>query len=107
MDDLDLRMLAIDVADGLVFTNYMLKEEEVARHFLPILLGAGDDMTKEQLDDIGIIYEYRSEALPTMINGMPVFKSFRYLNKADTDKLRVWYAEIKALKQKFKEGKAE
>lgn len=105
MDDLDLRMLAIDLADGNVFTNCHLDNpDQIASHFIPLGLGAFDKKTKKEISDIGMIYEYNNKALPMACNGKPMFISFSYLNKEDTLKLHAYYKEIKALKEKFKNG---
>ena len=42
---------------------------------------------KEYGEQLGIIWEYLSEALPRSINGYPIFMSCRVMNKADWERV--------------------
>ena len=87
--DPELRQLALDMLSGTVFsTDHLRKDEDAGMPFMPLAL-----MTSEQLcelKDLGVtlIYERHERSLPRSINGLPVFKSFQVLNKADHEKVR-------------------
>jgi hypothetical protein len=51
---------------------------------MPIALGAFAEESKEDLEQIGMIYEYMSEAGPRSINSYPMFMSFAMLSKPQT-----------------------
>jgi hypothetical protein len=54
---------------------------------------------EEYLPSIGMIYEYLNCALPTTINGKPVFFSIRLLNLEDTKKVYSYYETYKNLRE--------
>lgn len=54
---------------------------------------------EKQLESIGLIYEYMSEAGPMGLNGGPMFMSMRLLNKKDTEKMFSFYEEYKKLRE--------
>ena len=84
----ELKQLAVDINAGKVFTNAHVPEgEKIEVVFLPIALGALSGWTPDQAKDIGLIYEYLSEATPMTVNGMPGFISMQLLNRGDTDRL--------------------
>ena len=45
----------------------------------------------EYINNIGMIYEYYTEAGPRGINGNPIFYSCRFLSKSDCDKMIEFY----------------
>jgi hypothetical protein len=56
------------------------------------------------INNIGLIYEYISNAGPMGINGKPIFMSCRFLTKEDTTKMFEYfdkYKEIRELADKF------
>lgn len=55
---------------------------------------------KEQLNSIGLVYEYLSEASPMAVNGKPTFFSLKLLNKADTEKMFTFYEKYKQIREK-------
>lgn len=54
---------------------------------------------KEQLNSIGLVYEYLSEAGPMAVNGKPTFFSLRLLNKVDTEKMFEYYEQYKSIRE--------
>lgn len=102
----DLKQLALDIHHGKVFTDRHINppsREELQFVFMPLAFGAFGQMTEEEVKDIGLMYEYVSEAGPRSHNGMPCFFSFRILNREQTvyvlEKVRnIQAAEKEALK---------
>ena len=98
--DDELKQLAVEIFDGKVFTDrHCNRSSDISMVFMPIILGAFSNMTEEERTDIGMIYEYLSEAGPRSCNGMPMFTSLRYLSKNDTDKMFAFYEENKNIKE--------
>ena len=83
-----LRKLITEICDGTVFTSAQCRESDMGMVFMPILLGAFAENTKESLKQIGILYEYLSEAGPRSCNGYPCFFSFHMLHKDDWEIVR-------------------
>ncbi len=107
-----LRQLAADIADDKIFTHRHIPEQQsemIPRVFMPIALGAFKDYTKEQMEDIGLIYEYYSDAGPRGINGYPCFFSFRILSVEETKRMHYFYEIYVSMKETFlgKEEKKE
>ena len=100
----DLKQIAMDLFDGKIFSDRHISENEahmIGNVFMPIALGAFKDTPEEELKNIGMIYEYLSEAGPRSINGMPMFMSFRYLTKDEAKDMFVHYEAYKKLKEEF------
>ena len=70
--------------------------------FMPVILGAFADMSKEDIDNIGLIYEYMDKAGPRSINGMPIFMTCRTIKKTESDKMFEYFKQYQELKEKFK-----
>ncbi len=104
--DQELKQLAIDIYDNKVFTDRHIREGESAHRiaviFMPIALGAFK--TKEEIDDLGLIYEYYDKASPRAINGYPSFFSFNTLTKAECEIMSTHYDAYSELKNKFLEN---
>lgn len=89
--DEEIKAIAKDIVLGNVFSTLALPPSDLSMIniiFMPITFGAFAGYTREQLDEIGSIYEYLSEALPTGVNGYPIFGSMQILSTEETDKLR-------------------
>lgn len=97
----ELKQIAMDIYDQKVFIDRYCRPEEIGMVFMPIILGCFKDQDKEYLEDIGLIYEYYSEAGPRGINGKPTFTSLKLLSKGDTNIMFDYYNEYKELKDKF------
>jgi hypothetical protein len=101
--DAELKQIAMDLYDGLIYTDRHIPDNEnVARVFLPIMLGAFSNIVEEDLNKVGMVFEYMSQAAPRSINGMPSFFSFQMLKREDVDRLIVFHDEYKKLKDQFK-----
>lgn len=98
----ELKQIAMDIYDQKIFIDrYCTSPEEVGMVFMVIMLGGLSDKDEEYRNDIGLIYEYYSEAGPRGINGKPCFTSLKLLSKADTTIMFDYYNEYKELKDKF------
>lgn len=83
----EISQLAKDIHAGRVFTNYHIRghlREMVGSVFMPIVLGAFQDVSEEDKSNIGMIYEYMDRAGPLSVNGMPTFFSLQLCSKEDT-----------------------
>lgn len=102
-DSSALKQLAQDIYDQKAFTNRHIRPGgDIRMVFMPIALGAFKDWEKEDMEDIGLIYEFYSAAGPRAVNGYPCFTSFKILNKLDAAKMTVYYEQYHALKEGFK-----
>lgn len=102
MTSAELKQLACDIYDGKVFSSSMLtNQKHLAMIFMPIILGALNNRTKEELKEIAFIYEYLDKAGPRSINGYPIFSSFHILKHSDLAELDKYYQDYKALKEGF------
>ena len=103
--DQDVRQLASDLLNGKLFTDRHLKSpEQVRMVFLPIALGAFNEWTEEEFEQIGMIYEHMHEAGPVAVNGKPSFFSVKLLNIHDTELLFKYYNELKTAQEQFLNG---
>jgi len=97
--------------DGKIFCDRQINPREIgsmlAMVFMPIALGALSETANVVRDNIGMIYEYLSEAGPRSINGYPIFMSFKTLTKAETDEMFGYFEQYKKLKEDFGGGKKE
>jgi hypothetical protein len=107
----ELRLLAVDICEMKVFTDRYCPPHELPRIFMPIALGGLSDWTKEEAEQIGMIYEYYSEAGPGSVNGFPHFMSFRMLGKEDANLvcgfIREWTRSRDAFLGKAEQPKTE
>lgn len=104
-NDSELKQLAVDIAEGSVYTSIHYKMENetlegIEHVFMPLLFGAGKKLNIP-LKKLGFVYEYLSEATPVSINGAPVFMSMQYLSMDDTKILMKYYDTYLKLKGKF------
>jgi len=90
MDDADLVKFVLGVCDDKIFTLHHIREsqrEQMAPMvFMPLALGAFTGWHPAELEDIGSIWAYYSEAGPRSINGLPMFMTFRVIVKSDWKK---------------------
>ena len=87
----ELREFVLAFCDNRIFTSAHLTETQkpqLGLVFMPIGLGAFEGHDEESLMQVGIIYEYLSEALPRSLNGMPMFPSLKMLNAEDWNRCR-------------------
>ena len=68
---------------------------------MPLALGAFAEFTEEQTEDIGLIFEYITEAGPMAINGFPMFFSLQYLTRKETEEMFQMYENYKKIQEEF------
>lgn len=108
MSEKDRRKFVVDFMFGKIYTSQMIENEcwdtMMLMVFMPLALGAIQELTPEEAADIGIIWEYTDNASPRSINGHPIFLSMRIMHKVDWNKISPQIEKrLKALKQ-FEEG---
>jgi hypothetical protein len=95
--DEDLKKIAVDLKEGRIFTDRHIQKEDgrmLSMVFMPIALGAFENVSKEDLENIGLIYEHLSEAGPRSCNGYPGSFSMHLLNRDDTARMFEWYDKL-------------
>lgn len=93
--DEELKQIAIDLHSGRIYCDRHIEDtSDIRIVFMPVMLGAFADAKKEELDNIGMIYEYLTEAGPRCVNGMPTFFSLKYLSKKDTMRMSEYYEKL-------------
>lgn len=96
----EIKQLAIDVVEGKVFGSWMIPTKDLnllERIFIPLALAKPEELP----EDISVIYEYRSKALPLTIDGYAVFFSFRYLSNENRELLAKEMSLYHKLKTQF------
>ena len=91
MSDEDLKEFVLDYCDRRIFTDQHItsgRVRDVGMVFMVLGLGAGAGMRKEDIDQVGLIWEHMSKAGPRAINGMPTFLSARLMHKDDWERAR-------------------
>jgi hypothetical protein len=84
----DLKKIAIDFADGKIFTSDLLPDMNLLPQvFVPIALNCFKDIPEEDIKKgkLWVIYEYYDKAGPRSINGYPIFFSLNYLSKEEAE----------------------
>ena len=96
--DVELEQLAQDVAAGKVFTDRDVAPDDyeamVASIFKLMLFGQIVLDMYDEGKEVGMVYEYLSEAGPMSVNGYPSFMSVKVLDMDDFEKFRVRLVEI-------------
>jgi len=96
----ELRTFIDDFVSGRIWTSVHTPENLIATVFMPIAFGAFKDSTEESLNDVGVIYEYMTNAGPRSVNGCPMFTSMRILHKKD------WQRAARAIDREQKRRKS-
>lgn len=78
-----LRAMVFDILEGRVFTSHQCDPDLLSSVFMPIAFGCLADYPKEDIEQLGTIYEYMQEAGPRSINGFPMFFSCRFIHRDD------------------------
>ena len=97
--DEELKDIAKGIVLGEIFSTLGMPEQDfnlLPVIFMPISLGAFADSSKEEINDIGLMYEKLSKALPTGINGYPIFGSVRTLSNSETDIVKNYLIKYQA-----------
>ena len=86
MSNEDLKRFVLGCCDGHVFTNQHVKDPKlVPLIFIPLKFSTDFDYLK----DVGLMWEWYSEAWPRRINGYPQFGSVRLMHRDDWEPARV------------------
>jgi len=91
----ELKEIALDIHAGRIFTDRNCqKPDDIRGVFMPLAL-----MEKKQLKDLQkqnpvMFFEYLKDAGPMAVNGMPIFMSFRFLNKEEFAKVAEYFKKI-------------
>jgi hypothetical protein len=99
LPDKDLKDLAIAMRAGTVFSSDHLRSSEanmLGMVFMPFMLGGAALHRQIDLHDLTLFYEHLDQAGPRSINGLPMFFSMRYLNRADHSRL---YEKMSAIEK--------
>lgn len=104
--DDELKQLAVDWVEGRIFTSFDIHPGDMpfmlTKVFMLISLGALAELSKKQLDDVGMIYEYMSEQGYRSVNGYPMFiKSLRWMTRADTERFKAYAREYLEQRKSF------
>ena len=125
LSDEILKNIAKDLYNNLIFTDRQCRESELMMVFMPLIFmgpsapSLTDDKVKnrdsiiyklleEEIEqkhyklyasNIGMIYEYYTEASPRGINGNPIFYSLRMLSKTDCDKMLDFYNQYREIRE--------
>jgi hypothetical protein len=100
----ELRQIGADIYEGKVFTDRHISKNSLditPSIFLLIALGAFSKAPEEYIDNIGMIYEYLSEAGPRSINGYPMFFSLQVLSEEQAKVVINAYLQYKEIKENF------
>jgi len=92
----ELKKLAIDIAAGLIMTNYGVPDEMMSKVFAPLNKMPAEDLEIQKNDDICTYYQYVDKRVDFK-DGYPVFNLFNMLNRKDTKILSEYSAAIEAL----------
>jgi len=99
-----LKQIAVDLAEGKIFSNLHLRnQEELSGVFMVILFMDQEQLQKIADNDVVFIYEYLDKANPLSVNGMPTFFSMRYLTKYDFSTMYHEYIRYVEMRQEFME----
>lgn len=98
--DAELKQIAMDFYEKKIFSDrHVENAHDLQMIFMPIILGAFK--TKEEVNEIGMIYEYFDKAGPRSINGYPIFMSMCVLNKSEVEQMIIHFEAYKKLKEDF------
>lgn len=110
MEKEQLKEFVQDFVNGQIFTSLHIDgvgssdwADTVSKVFLPILLGCLDEATPLEMEDLGAVWAYESEALRRSINGYPCFMKCRLMHKDDWEQVNEWINKIQNLTEKVLE----
>lgn len=94
--DEELKQVAKDMIDGLIFTDRHCKDlYELRSSFMVIALMEEDSIKKMEQDKIDFIYEYYDKAAPRSVNGRPIFFSCHCLTQDESKRMFEFYEQMK------------
>lgn len=87
----EISKIALDLYKGQIFCDKHIDSKEkpvmLPMIFLPVGLGCFGSYSKEELKEIGMLFQYYTEAGNQTINGYPTFMSVRVINVEDSKKV--------------------
>tara|TARA_Y100000310_G_C20507338_1_gene727077 strand:+ start:332 stop:634 length:303 start_codon:yes stop_codon:yes gene_type:complete len=95
-DRAELKRLAIDIAAGLIVTNYGVPDKMLAKVFTPLNKLTKEDLASFKEDDICTYFQYVSKKVDFK-DDFPVFSVFEVLNRKETQILAAYSEAIEAL----------
>lgn len=107
LESAPFKQLVRDFDGGLIFSDRHVPERDshlLGNIFMPLMFGAFENYPKEEVDKIGMVYEYLDKAGPRSTNGYPNFMSFRLLSKEDTTRLVAKVLEIRQAREGVLDG---
>ena len=106
--DAELRQLAMDIANGKVFTSNHIPAKEYDRLpliFLPLVMMNDQQRLRFVNDPPGMVYQYWGEDMLSYgFDGYPTFASYRVLPQAEYDRLQPMVREAMSLVVGFVAG---
>lgn len=97
----ELRKLALDIRNGLVFTSWMCRPEEITSVFMLALFMDKKTIRKLKADKVVHFFEYTSQAAPRSVNGLPCFFSCQTLKQPEMDLLVPMMKELEESDKQF------
>lgn len=93
----ELKEVARGLHAGQIFTDRHVAnpQSDMTMVFMPLALGALSECSKEDVEQIGMIYEWIDKAGPRSVNGMPCFMSFKLLHRDDAVKVLKMYQALR------------
>ena len=110
-DDKELKQIAMDLADGKIFTDrhFSLQEAETLAQmvFMPLALMDEQQVPLFMAEQPHLIYEYYDKAGPRAINGYPMFFSMQWLRKDEAATMFGYYEKLLEIRKAFLEDDDE
>ena len=104
-DDKELKKIAMDLADGKIFTDrhFSQREAETLAQmvFMPLALMDEQQVPLFMAEQPHLIYEYYDKAGPRAINGYPMFFSMQWLRKDESIIMFEYYDKLLEMKKEF------
>jgi hypothetical protein len=103
----ELGKIAVDLYKGLIFSSQdkrlVDKPEAIATVFLPLIFFKPEDRDKFFAQKPTMIFEYLDKAGPRIINGLPGFFSFQWLDEEEATRVLKIYTKLKEAEKKVLE----
>lgn len=104
MSDEELAQFVLGVCDDKIFTMHHIpagkRENMAGMVFVPLILGAFQGWFEAELEKVGTVWEYMTEAGPRSVNGYPTFYSCRLMHTDD------WVRACRAIDKELARRKA-
>lgn len=84
MTDEQLKEFVLGLCDGKLLTSAQVRQPDlIPMIFLPVAFGVFNGWSKEEIENIGVLWEWNDRAGLRGINGYPIFSSLRMMHKED------------------------